>query len=34
METFFGRRIFLEVFVKVKKDWRSDENSLKGFGYI
>ena len=33
MEKFFGKRIFLEVFVKVNKDWRSDENTLKGFGY-
>jgi len=33
IEKFFGKRIFLELFVKVKKDWRSDENILKSFGY-
>ena len=33
MEKFFDKRIFLEIFVKVKKDWRSDETMLKGFGY-
>lgn len=34
MEKFFGRRIYLELFVKVKKDWRNDENVLKSFGYM
>jgi GTP-binding protein Era len=34
MESFFGRRVFLELFVKVKKDWRNNENILKSFGYI
>lgn len=33
MEKFFGKRIFLEMFVKVKKDWRSNDSSLKSFGY-
>jgi len=33
MEKFFGKRIFLELFVKVKKDWRSDDEMLKNFGY-
>ena len=33
MEKFFGKRIFLELFVKVKKDWRSNDSSLKSFGY-
>jgi GTPase len=33
MEKFFGKRIFLELFVKVKKDWRSNDNMLKSFGY-
>jgi GTP-binding protein Era len=33
METFFGKQIHLELFVKVDKDWRSNENRLKNFGY-
>lgn len=33
METFFKKQIFLELFVKVDKDWRSNENRLKNFGY-
>ena len=34
MERFFGKKIFLETFVKVKKDWRNDEIYLKNLGYI
>ena len=34
MERFFGKKIFLETFVKVRKDWRNDENYLKNLGYI
>ena len=33
IEEFLGRGVFLELFVKVRKDWRSDESRLKGFGY-
>lgn len=33
MEAFFGRPIFLETFVKVKKNWRDDDQHLKRFGY-
>jgi GTP-binding protein Era len=33
MEKFFGKKIFLELFVKVKKDWRNDGRILKQFGY-
>ncbi len=33
IETFFGKKIFLELFVKVEKDWRSRERKLRGFGY-
>ena len=33
MERFFGRKVFLELFVKVKKDWRNNERMLKQFGY-
>ncbi len=32
-EAFFGKKIFLELFVKVDKDWRNNENRLKKFGY-
>ncbi|MFO0322641.1 MAG: GTPase Era [Bacteroidota bacterium] len=32
-ETFFGKKIFLELFVKVTKDWRNNETNLKHFGY-
>jgi len=33
MEKFFGKKVFLEMFVKVKKDWRNDDRMLKQFGY-
>ena len=33
IEEFLGRGVFLELFVKVRKDWRSDERRLRGFGY-
>lgn len=33
LEKFFERKVFLEVFVKVSKDWRDKEHKLKGFGY-
>jgi GTPase len=33
MEKFFGKKIFLETFVKVEDDWRKDKNKLKKFGY-
>ncbi|HWY38560.1 MAG TPA: GTPase Era [Bacteroidia bacterium] len=32
-ETFFGKQIHLQTFVKVDKDWRSNEKRLKNFGY-
>jgi len=32
-EKFFRKKIYLELFVKVDKDWRSNENRLKNFGY-
>jgi len=32
-EEFFGKKIFMELFVKVAKDWREKERSLKNFGY-
>ena len=33
LETFFGKHIFLELFVKVDKDWRNSERELNNFGY-
>ena len=33
LERFFGKPIFLEIFVKVDKDWRSSERELNHFGY-
>jgi GTP-binding protein Era len=33
IEKLIGKKAFLEIFVKVKKDWRSDDNILKSFGY-
>ena len=33
LEKFFGKAIYLEVFVKVDKDWRSSERELNHFGY-
>ena len=33
LEKFFGKSIFLEVFVKVDKDWRSSKKELDSFGY-
>jgi len=34
MEAFFGKKIFLELFVKVRKDWRDNDQELKRFGYL
>ena len=34
IEKFFDKKVFLELFVKVEKDWRNRENKLRAFGYI
>ena len=34
LEKFFGSKIFLALHVKVKKDWRDDQEQLKRFGYL
>jgi GTPase len=33
MEAFFKKKVFLELRVKVKKDWRNNERFIKNFGY-
>lgn len=33
VEAFFGKPCFLELFVKVDKDWRSNQNRLRHYGY-
>jgi len=32
-EEFFNKKIFLELYVKVAKDWREKDGQLKNFGY-
>ena len=34
LESFFGKKIFLELFVKVAEDWRKELGRLKQFGYL
>ncbi len=34
MENLFGAKVFLELFVRVRKDWTSSEKMLKEFGLI
>lgn len=34
IEKFFEKKVFLELYVKVEKDWRNQENKLRTFGYI
>lgn len=33
IERFFDKKVFLEIFVKVEKDWRNRDNLLKRYGY-
>ena len=33
LEAFFGKQIHIELFVKVNKNWRNNQNQLKRFGY-
>ena len=33
IERFFEKKVFLDIFVKVEKDWRNRDNMLKAFGY-
>jgi len=34
IETFFEKKVYLELYVKVERDWRNQENKLRAFGYI
>ncbi len=34
IEKFFGKHVYLQLYVKVEKDWRNQESKLKAFGYI
>lgn len=34
MEVFLGKKVFLELYVKVNKDWRNNERQLRNFGYL
>ena len=33
IEAFFGKQVFLQLFVKVDKDWRSSRTRLRHYGY-
>ena len=33
LEAFLGKRVFLELYVKVQEDWRNNDSQLKRFGY-
>ncbi|MDX9749266.1 MAG: GTPase Era [Paludibacter sp.] len=33
LEAFFEKKVFLELFVKVEKDWRNKDTKLRNFGY-
>ena len=33
LEKFFEKKVFIDLHVKVNKNWRSDDNKLKNFGY-
>lgn len=33
LEAFFEKKVFLQIFVKVDKDWRSKDNRLRQYGY-
>ncbi len=34
MEAFFDKKVFLELYVRVQKDWRNNDRDLKRFGYL
>jgi GTP-binding protein Era len=34
MEDFLGKKVFLELYVKVRKDWRNKTKVLRNLGYV
>jgi GTP-binding protein Era len=34
MENFLGKKVFLEMYVKVAREWRDSPGMLKKFGYL
>ena len=34
MEAFLDKKVYLDLYVRVDKDWRNDEKKLKRFGYF
>jgi GTP-binding protein Era len=34
IEAFFEKQVYLQLYVKVEKDWRNRENKLRSFGYL
>jgi GTP-binding protein Era len=34
LESFLDKKVFLDLYVRVDKDWRNDERKLKRFGYF
>ena len=34
MESFLDKKVYLDLYVRVDKDWRNDEKKLKRFGYF
>ena len=33
LEQFLGKKVFLQLFVKVNEDWRNSDRQLRRFGY-
>jgi GTP-binding protein Era len=33
LEEFLGKKVFLELYVKVQEDWRNNDGQLRRFGY-
>ena len=34
LESFLDKKVFIDLYVRVDKDWRNDESKLKRFGYF